>query len=92
MDAQIAEFRPEGFEVIEKIGAGGMGVVYKARSLDLGRTVAIKTLPPWSVAEDADSRRFVREAQAIARLNHRNIVQIHELRTNGTVPGTYSMT
>ncbi len=86
MDAQIAEFRPEGFEVIEKIGAGGMGVVYKARSLDLGRTVAIKTLPPWSVAEDADSRRFVREAQAIARLNHRNIVQIHELRTNGAVP------
>lgn len=82
----MTDFRPDGFEVLEKIGAGGMGVVWKARSLDLGRVVAIKTLPPWSGRDDGEARRFVREAQAIARLSHRNIVQVHELKTGGPVP------
>jgi len=64
-----------GFELIEKIGQGGMGTVFKARQKSLDRIVALKILPP-SVAKDAKFiERFQREARACARLNHPNIVQ-----------------
>jgi predicted Ser/Thr protein kinase len=62
----------------EHLGQGGMGVVYKARQRHLNRIVAVKLLPP-SVGEDpAFAERFTREAQALARLNHPNIVQVHD--------------
>jgi serine/threonine protein kinase len=62
----------------EHLGQGGMGVVYKARQRQLDRIVAVKLLPP-SVGEDpAFAERFTREAQALARLNHPNIVQVHD--------------
>jgi serine/threonine protein kinase len=52
------------YRVVEKLGAGGMGVVYKAQDMHLGRSVAIKVLPPEKVADPERKRRFVQEAKA----------------------------
>jgi serine/threonine protein kinase len=69
-----------GMEVLEVIGQGGMGVVYKARQIDLDRTVALKVLSPRLAAADPEfPRRFAREAQALASLDHPNIVRVHEM-------------
>jgi tRNA A-37 threonylcarbamoyl transferase component Bud32 len=62
----------------EHLGQGGMGVVYKARQRHLNRIVAVKLLPPSVGDEPAFAERFTREAQALARLNHPNIVQVHD--------------
>jgi predicted Ser/Thr protein kinase len=65
-------------EILELLGQGGMGVVYKARQRQLNRLVAVKILPP-SVGEDpAFTERFAREAQALAQLNHPHIVQVYD--------------
>jgi Tol biopolymer transport system component/predicted Ser/Thr protein kinase len=67
------------FRLTESIGAGGMGVVYKATDLRLKRTVAIKLLPT-ELAQDPDRRaRLLREARAASSLNHPNIVTVHEI-------------
>jgi predicted Ser/Thr protein kinase len=65
-------------EMLEHLGQGGMGVVYKARQRQLDRLVAVKLLPPSVGEEPAFAERFTREAQALARLNHQNIVQIYD--------------
>ena len=62
----------------EHLGQGGMGVVYKARQRQLDRIVAVKLLPPSVGDEPAFAERFTREAQALARLNHPNIVQVYD--------------
>jgi DNA-binding winged helix-turn-helix (wHTH) protein len=66
------------YRVLEKIGAGGMGEVYRARDISLDRVVAVKVLPPDKVADPERKRRFVQEAKAASALNHPNIITIHE--------------
>jgi serine/threonine protein kinase len=65
-------------ELLEPIGKGGMGVVYKARQKRLDRIVALKVLPSDSTREILYEERFVREARALAKLNHPNIVTVHD--------------
>ena len=73
------------FEILEPLGAGGMGRVYKVRQPNLDRIVALKLLPPAYAADPEWIERFTREARALARLNHPNIVQVYDF--GETAPG-----
>lgn len=66
------------YRVLEQIGAGGMGVVFRARDEHLQRDVALKVLPPNALSEDDSRRRFRREAETLSRLNHPNIQIVHD--------------
>ena len=67
------------YNILEKLGEGGMGVVYKAEDIKLKRTVALKFLPSHSKISEQDRARFLQEAQAAAGLNHPNICVIHAI-------------
>ena len=67
------------YRIIEKIGAGGMGVVYKAEDTELRRTVALKFLTPQTLGSEEERARLIREAQAAAALDHTNICTVHEI-------------
>jgi serine/threonine-protein kinase len=67
------------YEILDKIGEGAMGIVYRAQDAALGRVVALKVLSAEYGVEDELTKRFVREAEAIGRLNHPNIVQVYDL-------------
>ncbi|HUA66618.1 MAG TPA: serine/threonine-protein kinase [Alphaproteobacteria bacterium] len=82
---EVARLFPQ-LEILEFIGKGGMGAIYKARQKQLNRVVALKILPPGIGREPSFTERFTREAQALAQLNHPGIVTLYEF---GQVDGLF---
>ena len=78
--------RLAGFELQERIGRGGMGVVYRALDPSLGRQVAIKLLKPQLARDDVFAERFRREAQAMAGINHANVITVHAIAERAGIP------
>src|SRR5579883_3440466 len=67
------------YQFLEKLGAGGMGEIYKAQDTRLNRFVAFKVLATGSAGDPERRRRFIQEAQAASALNHPNIITIHDI-------------
>src|SRR5438309_6285288 len=82
---EVARLFPQ-LEVLAFIGKGGMGAVYKARQPSLDRLVALKILPPQVASGPGFAERFNREARALARLSHPNIVAVHEFGQVNDLP------
>jgi TM2 domain-containing membrane protein YozV/predicted Ser/Thr protein kinase len=80
--ADIARLFPQ-FEILSFIGKGGMGAVYKARQPALDRLIALKVLPPAVASDPGFAERFTREARALARLSHPNIVVVYDFGKAG---------
>ena len=79
---ELARHFPQ-LEILELLGQGGMGAVYKARQRQLNRLVALKILPPEVAGDPAFAERFTREAQALAQFNHPHVVTVHDFGEAG---------
>lgn len=73
------------YRVVEPLGRGGMGVVYRAHDLHLERDVALKVLPEGALADGTASQRFRREAQGLSKLNRPRIATVHDFDTQESV-------
>ncbi|MBI3696421.1 MAG: protein kinase [Acidobacteria bacterium] len=82
-DETITSYQLSHYKILEKLGEGGMGVVYKAQDLRLDRVVALKFLPPHFGREEEQKKRFIQEAKAASALDHPNICTIHEIDETG---------
>jgi serine/threonine-protein kinase len=83
-DALIGTTLPGGYVILELVGVGGMGRVYRAEQKALGRTVAVKIIHPHLLGDESASVRFITEARAASRLNHPNSVAVIDFGKNGT--------
>jgi serine/threonine protein kinase len=81
-----AKVEVPGYEILQELGRGGMGVVYKARQTNLNRLVALKMILAGGHAGSAEIRRFLSEAEAIAAVAHPNIVQIYQVGEDQGLP------
>jgi serine/threonine-protein kinase len=88
--ARAAEERPlpkiDGYEILGELGRGGMGVVYRAREVLLNRPCALKMILAGAHADEEATLRFMGEAEAVARLQHPNVVQIYHIGQSGGLP------
>ncbi|MDA3963876.1 MAG: protein kinase [Planctomycetota bacterium] len=84
-DVELRDLLTSKYEVIEKIGEGGMGVVYKAKQRSMDRTVALKILASKYSSRPKFVERFIEEARAAGRLNHPNIIQVHDVDTENGI-------
>ncbi|OAI45693.1 hypothetical protein AYO44_12545 [Planctomycetaceae bacterium SCGC AG-212-F19] len=82
-DSRLGTMLGGKYQILGKLGVGGMGVVYEAEDVLLKRKVAIKLLPEALASDETALRRFLHEARAAARLNHPNVVGIHEIERDG---------
>src|SRR5690349_7063521 len=76
VDPLIGRTLAGSYAILELVGTGGMGRVYRAEQQRLGRTVAVKVIQPQYMADDMMAQRFINEARAISRLNHPNVVGV----------------
>ena len=85
-DPRIGTVLQERYRILQRLAAGGMGVVYRGERLELGRAVAIKFLHPWMAADPSFQRRFQIEAQAMSRLSHPCCVSVIDFGVEGDAP------
>ena len=82
--SEVIDIGIPGYQILEKVGTGGMGIVYKARQLSMDRVVALKVLNERYSSNAEFQDRFIREARAAGRLNHPNVIHVHDIsRANG---------
>ncbi|MBI2898559.1 MAG: protein kinase, partial [Planctomycetes bacterium] len=84
-DSVLPRFFAGRYKLVEKLGAGGMGTVFRAKDLELDRTVAVKVMNTWSRGGDVEAR-FRREAESIAKLDHPGIIQVYDCGSEGEIP------